>query len=320
MTAYTIAQDVIQEEIRALERALQQVKPTFTSAVEIILSAPGKVVLTGVGKSGIIAHKIAATFASTGTPAIYLNASEALHGDLGMVSEGDVVVMLSKSATTVEFVKMIPTLKKIGVQTLGIFGNTQTPLAKSVDLVLDASVEREACPLNLAPMSSTTVALALGDALAAALMQIREFQPDDFALFHPAGQLGRNLLLRASDVMHTGERLPRVMPDAPLKEVLFTLTKFSLGAVCVCDAGGKLLGIITDGDIRRHLTHQEDLSGQAEALMTANPITLAADMRLAEVIQLMERPERQIYVAPVTNEAGQCLGLLRMHDIFQAGK
>ncbi|PJF38440.1 MAG: KpsF/GutQ family sugar-phosphate isomerase, partial [Phototrophicales bacterium] len=206
--------------------------------------------VTGVGKSGIISHKISATLASTGTPSVYLNAAEALHGDLGMVSAGDVVLMLSKSGTTIELIKMLPTLTKVGATTIGIFSNIHTPLAKQVDLVLDATVEREACPLNLAPMSSTTVSLVIGDAIAAALMKARNFQSQDFALFHPAGQLGRNLLLTAADVMHSHQNLPIVAAAQSLKEVLIVMTKHNLGAVCVCNEHKKLEGIITDGDIR----------------------------------------------------------------------
>ncbi|WP_291720810.1 KpsF/GutQ family sugar-phosphate isomerase [Bernardetia sp.] len=309
------ANEVFDLEIQALKLVKKQITTTFEKAIDFILSSRGKVVVTGVGKSGIIAHKISATFASTGTPSVFLNASEALHGDLGMVAKGDIVIMLSKSGTTIELVKMLPTLHKVGAKTIGIFSNTQTRLAQNLDLILDATVEREACPLNLAPMSSTTVSLVIGDALAAALIKARNFQPKDFAVFHPAGQLGRNLLLTASDVMHSQENLPIVSRKNSLKEVVIVMTKYNLGAVCVCE-NNKLEGIITDGDVRRFLTHSDTLTAKAEQIMTSNPISLQAQMRLSEVLSIMENKNRQIYVAPVIDSQNNCLGLVRMHDIL----
>ncbi|WP_375561125.1 SIS domain-containing protein [Bernardetia sp. OM2101] len=316
------ANEVFDLEIDALQKAKQQISTTFHKAIELILSSKGKIVVTGVGKSGIIAHKISATFASTGTPSVFLNASEALHGDLGMVSKGDIVIMLSKSGTTIELVKMLPTLHKVGAKTIGIFSNIETRLAQNLDLLLDATVEREACPLNLAPMSSTTVSLVIGDALAAALIKARNFKEADFAVFHPAGQLGRNLLLTAADVMHSKENLPIVTAQNSLKEVVITMTKYNLGAVCVCEKSAnelennKLEGIITDGDVRRFFTHSDTLSAKAEEIMTKNPISLNPYMRLSEVLSVMENKKRQIYVAPVVDEENNCLGIVRMHDIL----
>jgi arabinose-5-phosphate isomerase len=283
----------------------------------MVLATSGKVLVTGVGKSGIIAHKISATLASTGTPSVYLNASEALHGDLGMVSQGDTLLMLSKSGTTVELARMLPTLEKIGVKTIGIFGNTATNLAQSLDLCLDASVSREACPLNLAPMSSTTVALVIGDAMAASLIKARNFKSENFALFHPAGQLGRNLLLRVSDVMHKDKAIATA--EDSLKNLLINMTKHNLGAVCICDKQKQLLGIVTDGDVRRALIQNPDLSMPAAALMTRQPTCLRPDMKLAEVISIMENPNKQIYTAPVVDADNRYLGLVRMHDILQGG-
>lgn len=310
------ANEVFDLEIDALRKAKQQISTTFEKAVELILSSKGKIVVTGVGKSGIIAHKISATFASTGTPSVFLNASEALHGDLGMVSKGDIVIMLSKSGTTIELVKMLPTLHKVGAKTIGIFSNIETRLAHNLDLLLDATVEREACPLNLAPMSSTTVSLVIGDALAAALIKARNFKETDFAVFHPAGQLGRNLLLTAADVMHSKENLPIVSAQNSLKEVVIVMTKYNLGAVCVCDVNNKLEGIITDGDVRRFLTHSDTLTTKAEEIMTRKPISLHPQLRLSEVLNVMENKKRQIYVAPVVDEENNCLGIVRMHDIL----
>lgn len=316
------ANEVFDLEIDALQKAKQQIATTFDKAIELILSSKGKIVVTGVGKSGIIAHKISATFASTGTPSVFLNASEALHGDLGMVSKGDIVIMLSKSGTTIELVKMLPTLHKVGAKTIGIFSNIETRLAQNLDLILDATIEREACPLNLAPMSSTTVSLVIGDALAAALINARNFKESDFAVFHPAGQLGRNLLLTAADVMHSKENLPIVSAQNSLKEVVIVMTKYNLGAVCVCSTNendpqeNKLEGIITDGDVRRFLTHSDTLTAKAEEIMTKNPISLSPKMRLSEVLSVMETKKRQIYVAPVVDEENNCLGIVRMHDIL----
>ena len=316
------ANEVFDLEIEALQKAKQQISTTFEKAVELILSSKGKIVVTGVGKSGIIAHKISATFASTGTPSVFLNASEALHGDLGMVAKGDIVIMLSKSGTTIELVKMLPTLHKVGAKTIGIFSNIDTRLAQNLDLHLVATVEREACPLNLAPMSSTTVSLVIGDALAAALMKARNFKESDFAVFHPAGQLGRNLLLTAADVMHSKENLPIVSAQNSLKEVVIVMTKYNLGAVCVCSINennsqnNNLEGIITDGDVRRFLTHSDTLTAKAEEIMTKNPISLNPKMRLSEVLSVMENKQKQIYVAPVIDEDNNCLGIVRMHDIL----
>ncbi|MCC5944208.1 MAG: KpsF/GutQ family sugar-phosphate isomerase [Bernardetiaceae bacterium] len=312
---YATACDTFEAQMQALVQALGQIAPLFDKTINTLLTTEGKVVVTGVGKSGIIAHKISATLASTGTPSVYLNASEALHGDLGMVSQGDAILMLSKSGTTLELMRMLPTLEKIGVQTIGIFGNTNTNLAQNLDICLDASIEREACPLNLAPMSSTTVALVIGDAIAATLMKARNFRSDDFALFHPAGQLGRNLLLRVSDVMHKNKA--KAKPEDSLKTLLINMTQHNLGAVCICDKHNKLMGIITDGDVRRALIQNPDLDMKATMLMTRNPTCLSPNMKLAEVMSIMENPQKQIYIAPVIDEDEQYLGLVRMHDILQ---
>jgi arabinose-5-phosphate isomerase len=315
-THTAIAHALFDEEIQALQRAKNELHNCFDAAIELLLAQQGKIVVTGVGKSGIIAHKIAATLASTGSSAVFLNASEALHGDLGMVASGDVVLMLSKSGTTIELVKMIPTLQRVGAKTIGIFGNTQTRLATMLDVVIDASVEREACPLNLAPTSSTTVALVIGDAIAVALMQAKQFQPTDFALFHPAGQLGRNLLLTVADVMHKDSRLPIATPDQTLKEAVLLLTEKNLGAICICNQQQQLVGILTDGDIRRWLTKSDHLHEKVANIMTTQPITTHPSTTLAEVMAIMETPQRQIYVMPVV-EQGRCVGLIRMHDILQ---
>lgn len=313
---YPEAERVFQRVAEALQTTLESIKPSFDQAVEAILNCPGKVIVTGLGKSGIVGHKIAATLASTGTPAFFMNASEALHGDLGMVSDGDVVIMLSFSASTAELSKMIPTLNRAGALLIGIFGVDDTPLAQRCDLVLTTRVTHEACPLGLAPMASSTAALVVGDSLAAALIRARGFRPDDFAVFHPGGLLGRRLLLKVRDVMHSGDRLPQVLPSASFREVVVEMTRVNLGGVCVCDEDRHLMGFISDGDIRRHILHASSLdTGTAEALMSSDPTWVTPTSRLADVLNLMENAVHKFYIVPVV-EDGVCTGLVRMHDII----
>lgn len=316
MNHYDEARRVFSAEIAGLEGALAAIEPDFDRAVDLIREADGKVVVTGLGKSGIIGHKIAATLASTGTPAIFMNAAEALHGDLGIVSDGDVVIMLSNSAATVELVRMLPSLRKSDAALIGIFGKSDTELARACDVVLCAGVEREACPLNLAPMTSSTVALVIGDALAAALMVAKGFTRDDFAVYHPSGSLGRKLLLRVQDVMHRGESLPKVPESASFKEVVVEMTRTNLGGVAVVGEAEQLLGFISDGDIRRKIIGDDAFSLKACDMMTRHPVTTAPDVRLGEVLEVMENPQRQIYILPVV-EAGHYVGMIRMHDILQ---
>ena len=308
---------VFDAQIEALRRTKKQIESQFGPALALLQSCTGKIIVTGIGKSGIVGHKISATLASTGSPSVFLNANEALHGDMGVLATGDVVVMLSKSGTTVELIKMLPRIKMLGVKTLGIFGNTDTKLAGQLDVVLDGSVEHEGSPFNLAPMASTTVALVTGDALAAALMMAKELKESDFASNHPAGQLGKNLLLKASDIMHEGDKMPVALPHQTIKEAIIALTHKNLGGLCVVDGQGILQGFITDGDIRKYLSTEDDLQKPIEDIMTRKPITMQPDMTLGQVLDLMESPHRQIYVAPVTDAAtGRALGVIRMHDIL----
>ncbi|MGF1449633.1 MAG: SIS domain-containing protein [Opitutales bacterium] len=314
-TPYATARDVFDKEIAALESVKAAIEPSFDAAVELLVRSGGKLIVTGLGKSGIIGHKIAATFSSTGTPAVFMNAAEALHGDLGVVSPEDVVILISNSGATIELVKLLPSVRKQGTPVIGIFGKADAPLASKCDCVLPAIVKEEACPLNLAPMSSTTAALVVGDALAAAVMMQKGFTPDDFAWRHPGGHLGRNLLLRAGDVMHAGEDLPRVSPEADFRALLVEMTRVNLGAVCVCDAAGKLIGIVTDGDIRRFVLEGKAMDAPAHALMTPNPVTVTPEMALGQVLEVMENRGRQIYMVPVVDVDGQALGMVRMHEI-----
>jgi len=312
---YATARQVFGDEIVSLQGALERIGGPFNDAVELIIALRGKVVVTGLGKSGLVGAKIAATLASTGTPAIFMNAAEALHGDLGFLSEGDAVLMLSNSGSTVELVKMLPTLERLGAPIIGLLGKEDTPLARRCRVVLNASVEKEACPLNLAPMSSTTVALVIGDALAAALMKARSFRPDEFALRHPGGGLGVRLLLKVTDLMHQGDELPKILPNASFREVIAESTRPNLGAACVVDEAGILQGIITDGDVRRSLLNEDVMQSSASALMTRNPIAIEGAASINEALAVMEA--RKIYVLPVIDgPERRLIGMLRMHDIM----
>ncbi len=299
----------------ALRLTSLAVTPVFSAALDLLESSPGKVVVTGMGKSGLAARKIAATLASTGRPAFFLNAADALHGDLGMVTRDELVVMLSYNAATHELVRMLPALRKIGAKVLGIFGRDDTELAKAMDVVLPVVVPLEGCPLNLAPMASTLASIAVGDALAASLMDRRGFTPEDFALRHPGGSIGRRLLLTAADVMHKRDKISVLAPSATLRDLVAALTRTPLGAVCISEDGEHLDGMVSDGDIRRAIMRDDPFSLQAADIMSHQPVTIAADLPLGEVLALMERPERRIYVVPVVGPDLAILGLLRMHDI-----
>ena len=312
--------NIFDTQIAALQRTKSLIGSQLESALEILKSCDGKIILTGIGKSGIIAHKISSTLASTGSPSVFINANEALHGDLGIISAGDVVIMLSKSGTTAELIKMLPKIKSKGIKTIGVFGKTDTRLASNLDLVIDASVEEEGSPFNLAPMASTTVSLVIGDALSSALMQSKGLNESDFASNHPAGQLGRNLLLKASDIMHEGDKMPVCRPENSIKEAIVNLTKKNLGGLCVVTENGEFAGYVTDGDIRKYLSTQDDLQTPVSEIMTRRPINATPEMTLAQLLDLMESPKRQIYVAPVLDPvSGKALGFVWMHDILNEG-
>jgi arabinose-5-phosphate isomerase len=290
--------------------------------IEILAACKGKIVLLGVGKSGIIAQKIAATMTSSGTAAVYLHPSDALHGSLGIVTSDDAVVMLSNSGETSELLELLPYLKRRGAPLVAIVGSLQSSLARRADAALDASVDQEACPLNLAPTTSTTVALAIGDAIAMTLMQVKGLTPDDFASNHPAGQLGKRLTLRVADLMHTGLENPTISSGANWMEVISAISQFGLGAVNVIDDAGRLAGIITDGDLRRSL-QQIDLARLAqtnsEQLMTRDPVVTTADALAYDALRLMEDRASQINVLPVVDGDRVCVGLIRLHDIVRSG-
>lgn len=312
------ARAAIEIEAASLIRAAARLDGELIRAVELILASPGKVVVTGIGKSGHIARKIVATLCSTGTAAVFLHPAEAVHGDLGIYTPGDPTVLISKNGSSPELLALVPLLRDFSSPLIGILGGGSAPLARSLDVLLDASVEREADPNNLAPTASAVTALAIGDALAIALMCARNFTREEFGRFHPGGQLGRNLRLCVRQAMHAGEEVPRVSPDGSLKDVIIAMTRHPLGAACVVAPDGMLAGFITDGDLRRALTKHDDIRGlRAADAMTRMPVTIAPDATLGEALELMERRESQISVLPVVDEAGRALGLIRLHDIYQ---
>jgi arabinose-5-phosphate isomerase len=306
-------------EAEAIQKASERLDGGFSRAIEILGGHSGKIIVSGLGKSGYIAQKIAATLSSTGSPAFFLHPADAAHGDLGVYTPGDPTILISKSGATLELLRLIPILREFHSPLIGILGNLNSALSRELDVVLDAVVEREADPLDLAPTASTAVALALGDALAAVLMKVRDFQPLDFARNHPGGQLGRNLWLHVADVMHGPGRVAFVQPSATLKEVVIAMTQFPLGAACILDEQNRLVGIITDGDVRRAFRKYDDIRLlTAEQVMVSTPSTIAPDATLGLAVERMEKRASQISVLPVVADDGECLGLLRIHDVYQA--
>ncbi len=316
------AADLLRMEARAVLAAADRLDPaTFQRAVDVLAGCAGKVIVTGAGTSGIIARKIVATLTSTGSPAAFLHPSDALHGGLGAVSSDDVVVAISNSGETAEVLALLPYLRHRAVPIVSIVGNPRSTLAAASDVVLDAAADREVCPFNLAPTSSTTVALAIGDVLAVTLLQVKGLTPEAFALNHPSGRLGRRLTLRVSDLMQT-DPLPLVRPHASWLEVVSAIGGGGVGAVSVTDADHRLVGIVTDGDIRRALHHRPyhelgDLT--AQSIMTSAPTTVGPTVLAYDALQRMEDRPSQISVLPVVDDEGHCVGMLRVHDIVRAG-
>ena len=291
----------------------------FTRAVHLLLDCRGRVVTTGMGKSGAVARKIAGTLASTGTPSLFLHPAEGVHGDLGMVTSGDVVVALSNSGDTEELNAILPALARIDVPIIALTRNADSPLSRAAAVVLDTGVEREACPFNLAPTTSTTAQMAMGDALAIATMRCRRFTSSDYAHLHPRGALGRRLLLTVGDVMRTGENVAAVTPETLLKEVLFAITRAHAGAAIVTSPQGRLLGLITDGDLRRALLADEGALQKPCAMhMTTHPRTVSPERLAAETLQTMQGPT-QIGEMPVLDALGEVLGMLTLKDLLEAG-
>ena len=309
---------VIEIEAQALQHLATRIDGAFSAACKLILASKGRVVATGMGKSGHIARKIAATLASTGTPSFYVHPGEAGHGDLGMITDADVVLALSYSGESDEILTLLPVLKRQGNAVIAMTGRPQSTLARESDVHLDVSVPAEACPLDLAPTSSTTATLAMGDALAVALLEARGFTADDFARSHPAGSLGRRLLLHITDVMHAGDEVPRVREDATLSEALVEMSRKRLGMTAVVDAGDKLIGLFTDGDLRRTLDNAalDVRTAMIAEVMTRQPKTIAADQLAVEAARLMET--HKISGLVVVDEAGRAVGALNIHDLLRA--
>lgn len=312
-----LARQVLTTEAQAIEALAARLDPAFANAVAHILDCRGRVIVSGMGKSGHIARKIAATLASTGTPSFFVHPSEASHGDLGMITPQDVVLALSNSGETDEVVALIPHLKREGAALIVMTGNLRSTLARAADVVLDASVASEACPLGLAPTTSTTVALALGDALALALLDARGFSAEDFARSHPGGTLGRRLLTRVSDIMRTGDALPIVAQTATLQEALVEISGKGMGMTAVLDEDARVVGIFTDGDLRRCFEKSRELTTPMQHLMKTSPRTISADRLAVDAVALMETAPK-ISQLLVVDSAQHLIGALHMHDLFRA--
>lgn len=308
---------VLEIEARAIAGLVARIDQRFADAVELLFACAGKVVVSGMGKSGLIGQKIAATLASTGTPAFFLHPAEGIHGDLGMLARKDVLIAISNSGETEEVLKLLPAVKRMNLPVIALTGRVQSTLAKHSDVVLDVSVSEEACPMGLAPTASTTATLAMGDALAIALLEKRGFKEEDFAQFHPGGTLGRRLLLKVRDLMHQGDALPRVAPGASAREAILEMTAKKLGMTTVSDPEGRLLGIITDGDLRRVLERGTDLAqARAGDLASKNPRTIGPDALAARAVQIMESYS---ITSLVVVDQGRMVGVIHLHDLLKSG-
>lgn len=309
---------VLEIEVRAIAGLLERLDHRFTEAVDLLYRCAGKVVVSGMGKSGLIGQKIAATLASTGTPAFFLHPAEGTHGDLGMLARRDALIAISNSGETEEVLKLLPFVKRLNIPVVAMTGRVQSTLAKNSEVVLDVSVGEEACPMGLAPTASTTATLAMGDALAIALLQKRGFREEDFAQFHPGGTLGRRLLLKVRDLMHGGEAVPRVTRQTSAREAILVMTTKKLGMTTVVDEAGRLLAVITDGDLRRFLERGADLAkAKAWDLASKNPKTIGPDELAAGAVRIME--ECSITSLVVLEESRQIVGVIHLHDLLKSG-
>jgi arabinose-5-phosphate isomerase len=313
--ALETARRVLRVEADAIAALIQRLDARFEKAVDVLSACKGRVVVTGLGKSGLIGRKVAATFSSTGTPSLFLHAAEALHGDLGMLASGDVMVAISSSGETDELIELLEAVKRLGIPLITLTAEPRSTLAVASDVVLDISVKEEACSLNLAPTSSTAAALAMGDALAVVVAERHDFQQDDFAALHPGGRLGKKLR-RVESLMHTGDQIPRVLPAAKMPDVIYEMSRKGLGLTAVTEPDGRLLGIITDGDLRRVMQRRKEnvLDLTAGDCMTANPVTLPRNEFGAAALRLME--EKKITSVLVVDGAGRLEGVLHIHDLW----
>ena len=312
------AKEVLDIEAEAIRGLRPRIGKDFEKALNLILKTKGRVVVSGMGKTGIIAQKFSATLASTGTPSLFLHTVEAIHGDLGRVTSDDVVIILSNSGSTEEMKQFLPLLKKIGAKIIALTGNPKSILAKYSDVVLDVSVKKEACPLGLAPTASTTATLAMADALAVCLLELKGFKEEDFAFFHPGGLLGKRLLLKVEDIMRKGRANPVVAENKKISEVLFKITQGRAGSATVVNKKGKLSGIFTDGDLRRHLEVNPNLSQrQVKEVMTKNPTTVSPQMLAVEAMRILK--DKKIDEVPVVDKHNRPIGLLDVQDLLKAG-
>jgi len=312
------AKEVIAIEAQAIQNLAKNLDENFLKAVDLIVKCSGRVVVTGMGKTGIIGRKIAATLSSTGTPSIFLHSAEAVHGDLGQVTSQDVLILISNSGETEETLRLLPLIKKIRGKMIALTGNLKSTLARHSDVVLNVSVKKEGCPLGLSPMASTTATLVLGDALAACLIERRGFKKEDFAFYHPGGTLGRRLLLTVGDVMRSGNFFPKVLENKTVKDVLFAITRARCGSACVVNRKGILVGIFTDGDLRRHLEVDANLSlRQVKEVMSKNPTVISKDKLAAEALKILQ--QKKIDELPVVDAQHKPVGLLDVQDLLKAG-
>jgi len=313
------AREVLDIEAQGVLSLIDRVDGNFVRAVDLLYNCKGKVVVTGLGKSGLIGRKIAATLSSTGTPSLFLHASEGIHGDLGIIMKGDVVLAVSNSGETDELLKILSIIRRLGLKIIVMTGNPSSSLSRAADVILNAAVKEEACPMGLSPTASTTAALAMGDALAVVLLEKKGFKEEDFALRHPGGTLGRKLLLRVDDLMHRDKELPLVYQDTPMKETLLEITSKRLGVTGVVDGKGGLVGVITDGDLRRGLESKGDIFRlKAQELMSRNPKTIPADALAARAVAIMEQHSiTSLFI--LENGGRKPSGVVHLHDLLKAG-
>jgi arabinose-5-phosphate isomerase len=316
------AKNVLRIEADAIQSLIERIDKRFETAVDLILNCKGRVVVTGMGKSGLIGKKIAATLASTGTPALFLHPAEGIHGDLGMVTRGDIVIAISNSGETEELSRMLPSLKRIGIKIIALTGGQNSTLAKNSDVWIDVGVREEACPLGLAPTASTTAALAMGDAIAVVLLDKRGFREEDFASFHPGGTLGKRLILRVKDLMHTGDAVPRVTEETLVKDAIYVISSKKMGITAVLNASGALVGVISDGDLRRWMektekTNENLLSKKSAEIMTRKPKVISKEAMAAEAVAVMEK--HSITCLVVADPQNRPEGVIHLHDLLKAG-
>ncbi|MFL2980193.1 MAG: SIS domain-containing protein [Methylophilaceae bacterium] len=309
-----LAQKVLNIESEEILQASKNISNDFTNAVNEILNCTGRIVLSGMGKSGHIARKIASTFASTGTPAFFMHPGEASHGDLGMITENDIVIFFSNSGQSDELISIFPTIKRIGAKIIGISGNVKSELANESDIHISTAVSKEACPLGLAPTASTTVSLAIGDALAICVLDLREFTAEDFAKSHPGGNLGKNMLVKVKDIMRTGKNIPSITIKSSLKDAIEEISSKKVGFTGIVNDKNKLMGILTDGDLRRALLNNKNINSSIEECMTKNPITLKGTEMAIEAVNIMDKSKINCFL--ITDDNQKVIGMLNLNDLF----